>query len=135
MSTLVQDAVTHWPHVAPLLTQPEDADAYDRLVQAMDQVLVLVGDDEDHPLAILASRMGDLIEAYDDAHRPMPPVNGAAALRYLMDERGLGQGDLPEVGTQSVISEILSRKRQINIRQARALSERFAFPAALFLAL
>jgi HTH-type transcriptional regulator / antitoxin HigA len=93
----------------------------------------LVGEDEDHPLAVLASRMGDLIEAYDEAHRPMPTVTGAAALRTIMDERGLGQGDLPEVGTQSVVSEILSGKRRINIRQARALSARFAFPAEIFL--
>ena len=133
MTTLVEKAVAHWPHVAPLLTAPANRGDYDRLVQAMDQILSLVGEDEDHPLAVLASRMGDLIEAYDDAHRPMPQVTGAAALRYIMDERGLGQGDLPDVGPQSVVSEILSGKRRINIRQARALSARFAFPAEMFL--
>ena len=133
MTTLVEKAVEHWPHVAPLLTAPADCVEYDRLVEAMDQILRLVGEDEDHPLAILASRMGDLIEVYDETHRPMPQVTGAAALRSIMDERGLGQGDLPEVGSQSVISEILSGKRRINIRQARALSARFAFPAEMFL--
>lgn len=133
MTTLVEQAVEHWPHVAPLLTAPATRGDYDRLVQAMDQILSLVGEDEDHPLSILASRMGDLIEAYDEAHRPMPIVTGSAALRYIMDERGLGQGDLPEVGTQSVVSEILSGKRRINLRQARALSARFAFPAEIFL--
>ncbi|MBE7203766.1 MAG: transcriptional regulator [Parafilimonas terrae] len=135
MTTLVEKAVEHWPYVAPLLTAPASRGDYDRLVQAMDHVLTLVGDDEDHPLAILASRMGDLIEAYDEAQRPMPQVTGAAALRYIMDERGLGQGDLPEVGTQSVISEILSGKRRINLRQAKVLSARFAFPAETFLGL
>lgn len=133
MDTLVEKAVEHWPHVAPLLTAPAGRVEYDRLVEAMDQILRLVGEDEDHPLAILASRMGDLIEAYDETHHPMPQVTGAAALRAIMDERGLGQGDLPEVGSQSVISEILSGKRRINIRQARALSARFAFPAEMFL--
>ncbi|MCJ2095081.1 transcriptional regulator [Methylobacterium sp. J-072] len=135
MRPFVKEAVEHWPHVAPLLTMPTNQTDYDRLVQAMDQILALVGEDEDHPLALLASRMGDLIEAYDEAHRPIPQVTGAAALRAIMDERGLSQGDLPEVGTQSVLSEILSGKRQINLRQAKALSERFAFPAAVFLGL
>lgn len=135
MTTLVEKAVEHWPHIAPLLTAPSNSGEYDRLVQAMDQILNLVGEDEEHPLAVLASRMGDLIEAYDEAHRPMPEVTGAAALRSIMDERGLNQGDLPEVGTQSVVSEILSGKRQINIRQARALNARFGFPAEIFLGL
>ncbi|MCJ2071449.1 transcriptional regulator [Methylobacterium sp. J-030] len=133
MTTLVEKAVAHWPHVAPLLTAPANGVEYDRLVQAMDQILSLVGEDEDHPLAVLASRIGDLIEAYDEAHRPMPQVTGAAALHAIMDERGLGQGDLPEVGPRSVVSEILSGKRQIDVRQARALSARFAFPAEMFL--
>ena len=87
------------------------------------------------PLAILASRMGDLIEAYDEGQRPMPWVTGAAALRSIMDERGLGQGDLPKAGTQSVVSEILSGKRRINLRQAKASNARFAFPAETFLGL
>lgn len=135
MTTLVEEAIAHWPHVAPLLTTPMNHSDYDRLVQAMDHILSLIDEDEDHPLAVLASRMGDLIEAYDEAHRPMPQVTGAAALRAIMDERGLGQSDLPEVGPQSVVSEILSGKRRINVRQARALSARFAFPAAIFLGL
>jgi HTH-type transcriptional regulator / antitoxin HigA len=60
-------------------------------------------------------------------------VSGVEALRYLMREHGLNQGDLPEVGTQSVISEILSGKRQINLRQVRLLSERFGVPVDVFI--
>ncbi|WHO72412.1 type II toxin-antitoxin system HigA family antitoxin [Rhizobium sp. BT03] len=114
---------------------PANEAEYDHLVELLDKILAEVGDDEDHPLALLASRMGDLVEAYDEQNRPMPPVTGADALRYIMAERGLGQSELPEVGAQSVVSEILSRKRQINVRQARALSERFLIPASVFLSL
>jgi HTH-type transcriptional regulator/antitoxin HigA len=46
-------------------------------------------------------------------------------LRFLMDQHGLSQGDLPEVGSQGVVSEILSGKRDLNVRQIRLLSERF----------
>ncbi|MCF4125424.1 helix-turn-helix domain-containing protein [Methylobacterium sp. SyP6R] len=79
--------------------------------------------------------MGDLIEAYDEEHRPLPVATGAEVLRVIMVERGLGQSDLPEVGGPSVVSEIPAGKRQINLRQARALADRFGFPAALFLGL
>lgn len=50
-----------------------------------------------------------------------------------MQEHGLSQGDLPEVGAQSVVSEILAGKRQLNVRQIRALVERFQVPADLFI--
>jgi HTH-type transcriptional regulator/antitoxin HigA len=135
MSALVKLVSEHWAHVAPLLAMPTNEVEYDRLVGQLDEILAEVGDDEDHPLALLASRMGDLIEAYDEENRPMPEVTGVDVLRYVMEERGLGQSDLPEVGAQSVVSEILRGKRQINVRQARALSQRFSIPAAVFLSL
>jgi HTH-type transcriptional regulator/antitoxin HigA len=51
-----------------------------------------------------------------------------------MREHGLKQADLPEIGTQSVISEIISGKRALNMRQARALAKRFTVPIDLFAA-
>lgn len=132
MSALIKQACEHWRYVAPLLTKPESESDYDAQVEALDQLLAIIGDDEDHPLASLASHIGDMLEAYDEANRPMPKVCGHEVLRYLMHEHGLGQGDLPEVGTQSVISEILSGKRKLNVRHIRALSERFAVPADVF---
>jgi HTH-type transcriptional regulator/antitoxin HigA len=135
MSSLVKKAAEHWPYVAPLLKPPSNKREYDRLVRHLDEILGLVSDKEGHPLAGLASHMGNLIDAYDEKHRSMPSVTGTAALRYLMQEHQLGQGDLPEIGAQSVISSILSGKRQITIRQAQALGSRFNLPAALFLEL
>ncbi len=132
MSALIKQASEHWRYVAPLLSKPANEDDYDALVEALDELLGIVGDDEDHPLASLASHMGDLLEAYDEAHRPMPRGSGVDVLRYLMQEHSLSQADLPEVGTQSVISEILSGKRQLNVRHIRGLSERFGVPADVF---
>ena len=96
MRPRVGEAVEHRPHVAPLLTMPNDQKDYDRLVQAMDQILARIGEDAGHPLALLASRMGALIDAYDEARRPVPQVTGAAALRAIRSERDLGRGDRPE---------------------------------------
>ncbi len=76
MSELVKQACEHWRYVAPLLSKPTSEDDYDALVEAMDELLALVGDDEDHPLAGLVSRVGDMIEAYDELHRPLPEIGG-----------------------------------------------------------
>ncbi len=50
-----------------------------------------------------------------------------------MAEHGLTQSDLPEVGSQGVISEILRHKRELNVRQVRALAARFGVSPAVFL--
>ena len=50
-----------------------------------------------------------------------------------MREHGLTQSDLPGVGPQSVVSEILSGKRQLNLRQIRWLAERFNVPVDVFI--
>ena len=133
MSELIKQACEHWRYVAPLLSKPTNDNDYDSLVEALDELLALVGDDEDHPLAGLASRVGDMIEAYDELRRPLPKAGGVEVLRYLMKEQGLGQGDLPEVATQSVISEVLAGKRQLNVHHIRALSDRFRVSADVLL--
>jgi HTH-type transcriptional regulator/antitoxin HigA len=132
MSALIKQACEHWRYVAPLLSKPANEEDYDALVEALDELLAIVGDDEDHPLASLAAHMGDMLLAYDEAHRPLPRASGVEVLRYLMQEHGLTQADLPEVGAQSVISEILGGKRQLNVRHIRALSERFGVSADVF---
>ncbi len=54
-------------------------------------------------------------------------------LKFLMQEHNLTQSDLPEVGSQGVVSEILRGRRELNTRQIKALSKRFGVsPAAFF---
>ena len=128
----VKDAEAHWPHILPLLSEITDEADYDRRVAMMDHLLDRTSDLEDDPRAELASRIGDLVEAYDERNRPMPVSGSRDVLRYLMAEHGLTQSDLPEVGGQSVVSEILAGKRDLNWRQVRALAERFGVSTDAF---
>jgi HTH-type transcriptional regulator/antitoxin HigA len=51
-----------------------------------------------------------------------------------MEEHGLTQADLKaELGSQSVASDVLNGKRQINARQAKALAARFKVSSAVFI--
>lgn len=50
-----------------------------------------------------------------------------------MEEHRLTQSDLPDVGSQGVVSEILHGKRQLNVRQIRALADRFGVSPAVFM--
>ena len=118
--------------LSELLRRPEDEDDYDALVSAIDELLEITGDDESHPLMSLVDIMGDWIEEWDRTHHPMAKASGEEVLGYMMREHGLTQSDLPGVGTQSVVSEILSGKRKLNLRQIRWLAERFNVPIDVF---
>jgi len=125
-------AIEHWPFVSPLLSKPQAEGDYDTLVGALDELLDIVGEDEDHPLIGLVDIIGDWIEAYDHEHHPMPVASGADVLRYMMREHKLTQSDLSGGGLPSVVSEILSRKRQLNPTQISWLAERFGVSVETF---
>ncbi|MGM0858365.1 MAG: helix-turn-helix domain-containing protein [Pseudomonadota bacterium] len=132
MHAIVEQATEHWGYLSPLLSDPTNEAEYDARVEALDEILDFIGDDESHPLASLAGRLGDVIEAYDEAHRPMPDVPAAEILRYLMQEHQIPQSGLPEVGAQPVVSEILKGRRKLNWRQVCELSDRFGVSADSF---
>jgi HTH-type transcriptional regulator/antitoxin HigA len=51
-----------------------------------------------------------------------------------MDQHDLKQADLTqEIGAQSVVSEILNGRRGINVRQAKALAQRFGVSSSVFI--
>ena len=49
-----------------------------------------------------------------------------------MDERGMKQSDLADIGSQGVVSEILSGKRDLNVRQIGRLADIFHVSPATF---
>ena len=130
--TLVNDQIqAHWENIAPLLTIRNERE-YNAAVRRLNELLDEIGTNENHPLYSFLDTLGTLVYAYEEEHYPIPAATGADVLRLLIDEHGLTQSDLPEVGSQGVVSEILNGKRELNVRQIRALSERFKVSTAVF---
>lgn len=115
-------------NIAPI----RNAVHYRRMVAMLEALLDEAGSNEKHPAMGLIDIVGDLIEDYEAAHHPLPDVTGVQALKFLMEQHGLKQNDMREIGSQGVVSEILTGKRDLNIRQIRALSERFGVSPATF---
>jgi HTH-type transcriptional regulator/antitoxin HigA len=88
-----------------------------QILTYMDALAVLV---EDYEKKAFAANLDD--------------ISGKDVLEYLMEEHSLKQSDLSkELGSQSVVSEILSGKRRLNSQQVLALSKRFGVsPSAFF---
>ena len=59
-----------WPNLAPLLFVPHTEREYDRLVQMLDALIDVVGENESHPLASLMEVVSVLVEKYEDEHVP-----------------------------------------------------------------
>lgn len=66
-------------------------------------------------------------------HFKEPEPSGPEMLRYFMDEHELKQSDLPEVGSQRAVSEVLKGKRELTAKQIRALAARFNVAPAVFI--
>jgi HTH-type transcriptional regulator/antitoxin HigA len=99
----------------------------------LEALLQEAGSDPQHPALELLEIVGDLIEDYEALHPSLPIPTGLDGLTFLMEQHGLRQADLPEIGSQGVVSEILSGRRELNLRQIRALSERFGVSPATFI--
>ena len=74
-----------------------------------------------------------LIEAYEEKHHAVPDASPVEVLRTLTDANDLRQKDLvPIFGSESIVSEILHKKRDLNKTYIEKLSKRFHVSPALF---
>jgi HTH-type transcriptional regulator/antitoxin HigA len=133
----VQDISAHWValHEALGVGSPiADEAEYDRSLALVEQLVDATHGEDGHPLWGLIAVAGDRISEYEDLVHPWPDTSTpATVLASLMQDHGLRQCDLPEVGSQGVVSEVLAGKRHLNARQVAALAKRFNVPAEVLL--
>ena len=114
--------------IAPI----RDEAHYRQMAAMLEALLEEAGTNENHPAMELVDIVGDLLQDYEAEQHPLPDATGVQALKFLMEQHGLDHGDLREIGSQGEVSEILSGKRELTMRQVRALSERFGVSPATF---
>lgn len=137
MSVMTKNLQSQWAAVAPILSIRNQSE-YDAAVNMLNDLLDEIGTNDcfaqrnEHPLYSLLDTLGTLVHAYEEKHYVMPEVSGGEMLRYFMEEHGLRQSDLSEVGSQGVVSEVLNGTRELNVRQIRALAKRFHVSPAVF---
>jgi len=122
-----------WPSIATFLSPPTTDEDLNQFMRLADYLIDQTQGNETHPLMGLLDIVGTLIADYEQRHIPEPEGTPIGCLQYLMQEHGLKQKDLTELGSPGVVSEILSGKRELNKRQIKALSQRFGCSPAVFL--
>ncbi|TGL14938.1 helix-turn-helix domain-containing protein [Leptospira levettii] len=122
-----------WNDVKDILSVPHTDKQYRKLVKVLDELIDEVGNDEKHKLAPLLETVGNLIEEYENDHFIQPNAEPIEVLKFLMEENNLTQKDLNILGSQGVVSEILNGKRDLNVRQIKALAEKFKISPSVFI--
>jgi len=133
MNIQLKEIAKVWPDIQPIFSVPHNEKDYNKLVNLLDSLIDEVGNNENHPLTSLMETIGSLIETYESQYINEIEGNPTDTLNALLVEHDLKQSDLSEIGSQGVVSEILSGKRQLNVRQIKMLSKRFKVSPAVFI--
>lgn len=133
MKQSLAKVIKHWGFIAPVIKRPKTIAEYNSLVNQLDQLLDMVGDNENHTLMGLVDLISHLIAEYDAEHYQSNRGKGIDALKFLMEAHQLTQADFPEIASQGVMSEILRGKRPLNLRQIKLLAKRFHVEPSTFI--
>jgi len=136
MNADIRDIALHYTALAAAVPMGpiHSKRGYKAAVRTLDALIDAGGADEKHALAGLVALIGEFVAEYEEREgHVLPEATGAEMLRHFMLRDGLRQSDLPEIGSQGVVSEILNGRRELNARQIRALGQRFGVSPATFL--
>lgn len=133
MEAQLERIISVWPTIKNVFSVPHTEAEYDNLVNLLDNLIDEVGENEKHPLSSLMEAIGNLIETFENSNVQSIVGTPIESLRYLMEEHKLKQTELPEIGSQGVVSEVLKGKRNLNIRQIKKLSSRFNVSPLVFI--
>ncbi|BBU80732.1 antitoxin HigA [Escherichia coli] len=131
--------------VAPFLAGIQNEEQYTQALELVDHLLL---NDPENPLLDLVCAK---ITAWEESAPEFVEFNamaqampgGIAVIRTLMDQYGLSGvfyhiealtlSDLPEIGSKSMVSRVLSGKRKLTLEHAKKLATRFGISPALFI--
>ena len=79
--------------------------------------------------------LSGLVERWETEHVEIPPLTGIELVKALLAERELRQKDLvPVFGTESIVSEVLSGKRDLQAKHIEGLANFFHVSPVVFFA-
>lgn len=76
-----------------------------------------------------------LVESYEMKHYPIAPPDPIDAIKFRMEQLGMTKADMVEyLGSQSRVSEILNRQRNLTLKMVKSLYKGLKIPAEILLA-
>lgn len=95
----------------------------------------LWGSKKDTPEGDEMDLLVTLVEAYEMKHFPIAPPDPIDAIKFRMEQMGMTKADMVKyLGSQSRVSEILNRKRNLTLKMVKSLYKGLKIPAEILLA-
>ena len=119
---------------ARFITDIQTDAEYQNALALMDE---LIEDyDKQRPLIEILSasieRWENTADEFTEFNQRIKALDGVATLKLLMEQHGLGISNVPEIGSNTLVSKVLNGKRNLTRNHIEALSERFGVSPALF---
>lgn len=135
-----KDACHSFAQAAAPYLHINDEQHYKEALELIESFLEEAEDSHDDPLNGVIELLSRAVETYENKdaelavfeQRSMAQASDLATLRLLMDQHNLGTADLPEIGSKSMVSRVLSGERSLNKNHIKALSDRFHISPSLF---
>ena len=136
----VREACRHFAAVAAPYCHIADPEHHANALALLDGLFEEAEDTAEEPLNAVVAVLSQAIEAYERRDQELVAFESRACegpselatLRLLMDQHGLGLADLPEIGSKSMVSRVLSGERDLSKKHIQALSRRFGIDPGLF---
>ena len=129
----VSEAIEHWGYILPYTVIPRNKSEYENLLGFIENLMETSRQKNDKRITSLVKLIAGNIEKYEAQHYSLKALSPIEMLEFLMDEHGLGQSDLPEIGSQSLVSKILSGERKLTVEHIQQLSNRFGVSPSVFI--
>lgn len=136
----LKKACHKFAHIAEPYLHIKDATHYEETLELIEALLEEAEDSLDDPINAVIDMLGRSINSYENANEELAELEARATgqpadlavLRLLMEQHNLGTVDLPEIGSKSMVSRVLSGERSLNKNHIKALAERFNIDPGLF---
>lgn len=127
----IENVINHFHHIKSWLSIPESEEENERLI-TFARDLKKASQSGQKDAKDLLPIMLEHIEAYEKRAYLTPKVKANEVLAFVMEQNQLTQNDLPEIGSQSLISKILSGERKLTVEHIEKISTRFHISPAVF---
>ena len=113
--------------IKPIKTEKDYNDSIKRIEE-------LWGAKKDTPEGDELDLLVTLVESYEMKHYPIAPPDPIDAIKFRMEQMGMTKADMVKyLGSQSRVSEILSRKRKLTLKMVKSLYKGLKIPAEILL--
>lgn len=137
---LVEGACHDFARIAASCLYIENDEHHERVLRLIEILLEKANDTPRDPLNAIIDMLSRAVESYENKDKELAVFEKRAGeqtaelamVRLLMDQYGLGMGELPEIGSISMVSRVLSGERNLSKKHIQALSARFGIDPGMF---